>query len=87
MHFVSMYVVINLGEPRDDYNPVYRDHFSKKQDELVNEHSKNPVHENVIEKLVELLIKNGADINQPSMVGTPLDSAQKRCTVQLINTI
>lgn len=81
MHIVSIYFDINLGVPRGDYNPVYRDQFSKKRQELVNEHSKNPVHENVIEKLVELLIKNGADINQPSMVGTPLDSAQKRCTV------
>lgn len=41
----------------------FRDHFSKKLDKNMYEHAKYPINENVIEKLVELLIKNGADIN------------------------
>lgn len=70
---------INLGLSSTAFdNVVYRDQFSIKYRELMDEHSKHPVHENALEKMVELLIKNGANVNQLGNGGTPIDAALNR---------
>ena len=49
----------------------------------MNQHIENPVDENAIEKIVELLIENGADINSKSdqTDQTPLEYAIEMGTV------
>lgn len=61
--------------------------FSRRRQELENEHVNHPVNENVIEKLVELLIKNGADINHEAIGDrTPLQFAIKHGKYQTCET-
>lgn len=70
------------------YNPEFRDRTQslRRLDELQNEHATHPVHENVMEKLVELLIKHGANINhEVRLFGTPLDYATLTGTGQKNN--
>lgn len=82
LFFSSVNFNINLGMKVDVRFSWFRNHFSKKLEELRNEHAKHPIHENVMEKLVELLTKNGADINnEVAGLGTPLAFAVRQGTL------